>query len=382
MGVGSPYDVQPLKAVYITGRLLSLGALLPVWTISSIVSRPRASWTVKEAVMTNMIRWLMPLNAQCGISPLVLDKTKEVPQHELKETSFVWLDPVPDEFITGIAKDDKVKAVRIPGYVWPKGKPLTEIAGDEELVMLWIHGGGYMMGNGSETFPENNIARLIQKQTQIKHILSLDYRVTGESCHPGQLLDALSAYYYLVNTVGIPSSRIVVAGACAGGHLSLMLVRYLYEEKVMHMPKAMMLFSPWVDMVIDKEIMKDSSKKRPNTSIDMLSASFLANLRFLGHHPESLLYTPAFSANRAPPGSYPGYPPTFLSVGDAEAFQRECTELADRMKADGVDITFDVQKDAVHDFLGMGSAVPSEKARKAVMVHATEWVSELVNNSG
>jgi hypothetical protein len=94
----------------------------------------------------------MPLNAQCGLSPQSTDKTREVPQKELKETSFVWLEPIPDSLIVGIAADDKVKPVRIPGYIWPKNADLKT----DGFVGLFIHGGGYMMGNGSESFEETS----------------------------------------------------------------------------------------------------------------------------------------------------------------------------------------------------------------------------------
>lgn len=156
MGINSPYDQQPIKAIYVAARISALTVLLPVWSMQAIFSRPRASWTVKETTFTRMIHWLMPLNADCGLAPLVLDKTKEVPQSKLKETSFVWLDPLPGEFVHGIAQDDKVKPVRIPGYIWPKQTPLSTLTSTDDLVCLWIHGGGYMMGNGSESFAENS----------------------------------------------------------------------------------------------------------------------------------------------------------------------------------------------------------------------------------
>ncbi|KAJ6546645.1 Alpha/Beta hydrolase protein [Mycena vulgaris] len=363
---------QPLKGIYITLRLLALIPLIPAWAIISVFSRPRASWTIVECVAIRLIRWVMPLNAQCGLSPQSTDKTREVPQKELKETSFVWLEPIPDSLVVGIAADDRVKPVRIPGYIWPKNADLKT----DGLVGLFIHGGGYMMGNGSESFEETNVARVIYQKTKIKRILSLDYRLSGEACHPAQLLDALAAYSHLVNTVRIHPTKIVVFGACAGGHLILLLLRYLYEEKVLPMPAAAILFSPWVDMVIDKEIESELTAERPNTSVDLLATSFAANLQFLGHSPLSLLSTPYLSANRAPHNAYKGYPPVFVSVGDAEAFRRECEQLVALMRTDGVDVELDVQEDAVHDFLGF-TIVPSEKARENVMVRVQSWVDAL-----
>ncbi|KAJ7210018.1 Alpha/Beta hydrolase protein, partial [Mycena pura] len=338
---------QPLKGIYITLRLLALIPLVPAWAIASVFLRPRPSWIFAECVVIRIIRWVMPLNVQCGLSPQSTDKTREVPQEELKETSFVWLEPVPDSLIVGIAADDRVKPVRIPGYIWPKNANLKT----DGLVGLFIHGGGYMMGNGSESFEETSesIPHWFDSLTGSADVAPLDYRLSGETCHPAQLLDALAAYSHLVETVRIHPAKIVVFGACAGGHLVLLLLRYLYEEKVLPMPAAVMLFSPWVDMVIDKEIQSGLAAERPNTSVDLLATSFAVNLQFLGHSPPNLVSTPYFSANRAPPNSYKGYPSVFVSVGAAEAFRRECEQLVELMRTDGVNVELDVQADAVHD---------------------------------
>ena len=93
----------------------------------------------------------MPLNATCGLSPMATDKTRQVPETELKETSFVWIEPARDDFLKGSALDPLVSSIRIPGYIWPKAGDLGK-SDDTALVGLFVHGGGYMMGNGSETF--------------------------------------------------------------------------------------------------------------------------------------------------------------------------------------------------------------------------------------
>ena len=49
--------------------------------------------------------------------------------------------------------------------------------------------------------------------------------------------------------------------------------------------------------VIDKTITMDNSISRPNSNLDLLATSYLANLRFLGHHPPSLLSSSLLSAS-------------------------------------------------------------------------------------
>jgi hypothetical protein len=55
----------------------------------------------------------MPLNATCGFSPMATDKTLQVPETELKETSLVC-----DDFLKGSASDPLVSCIRIPGLGW------------------------------------------------------------------------------------------------------------------------------------------------------------------------------------------------------------------------------------------------------------------------
>ena len=49
--------------------------------------------------------------------------------------------------------------------------------------------------------------------------------------------------------------------------------------------------------VFDKNAAMDNSISRPNSNIDLLATSYLANLRFLGHHPPSLLSSSLLSAS-------------------------------------------------------------------------------------
>ncbi|KAK0212261.1 hypothetical protein DFS33DRAFT_1376775 [Desarmillaria ectypa] len=144
------------------------------------------------------------------------------------------------------------------------------------------------------------------------------------------------------------------------------------------MPGALMVFSPWLDMVTDYEHEVEHKKViRPNEEIDLLSTAVIENLRFLGHHPTSLLWSPYLTSNRAPKESYIGHPKIFISIGDAEEYQRECEQLADQMRGGGVDVTLDVQKDAVHHFFGMAlPVIPSEVARAQVLENVKAWLQE------
>jgi hypothetical protein len=75
----------------------------------------------------------------------LVGNTREVADEKLKETGFIWSPLADQSLIRWIAEDERVEAVRIPTYIWAKGGT---------FVGLWMHGGGYMKGNGGESFPE------------------------------------------------------------------------------------------------------------------------------------------------------------------------------------------------------------------------------------
>jgi hypothetical protein len=72
---------------------------------------------------------MMRINEVTGIMLECTDKTKEMDDRSLQETSFVWLSPVDDLLVKGTAKSEDVKPTRIPGYVWPQGTNLAESDG-------------------------------------------------------------------------------------------------------------------------------------------------------------------------------------------------------------------------------------------------------------
>ncbi|KAL0069249.1 hypothetical protein AAF712_003613 [Marasmius tenuissimus] len=367
---------QPIKGLYVLGRVLSLLLLVPSWSLYYLLAKkPRASWTVGQSVAVCALRWIVPLNAECGLSPDSVSKVN--PPSEFKESSLIWMEPANEKLVRGLAKDERVRPVKVPGYVWPRGKGLDDDDAQEGFVALFIHGGGYMMGNGTENFGELDIARkLLNKNPSIKRLLSVEYRLVGDECHPAQLLDGLAAYSYLLRTAKVNPSRIILIGACSGGHLSMMLLRYLYEEKVLPLPAALMLFAPVLDMVTDFEIVQGLSTHRESASIDWLTTSHYANVRFLGHNSPDLLKSPAIASNRAPSGSYTGYPPTFVSIGDADLLLAEIEQLVKTMQDDRVDVVLDIQKDGVHHFLSI-PFMPTDGAREDAIKKAVKWVGSL-----
>lgn len=87
--------------------------------------------------------------------------------------------------------------------------------------VIWIHGGAWMFGS-KEGLP-SEIDILLKKGFVIS---SINYRLSNEAIFPAQIHDCKAAVRFIKangNKYSIDSSRIVVSGASAGGHLAALL---------------------------------------------------------------------------------------------------------------------------------------------------------------
>jgi acetyl esterase/lipase len=80
----------------------------------------------------------------------------------------------------------------------------------------------------------SSVSTPIRRLTRVISLLfisGVNYRksIQPDAAFPGNLLDALSGYLYLVNELGFEPDKVVVMGDSAGGNTALGLARYLGE---------------------------------------------------------------------------------------------------------------------------------------------------------
>ncbi|KAL6301801.1 alpha/beta-hydrolase [Sparassis latifolia] len=251
--------------------------------------------------------------------------------------------PIPEEFIRGDVKSWAQQAGIVLQVInarwWMKaGDGLEEVDKDNRWTALNFHGGGYMFGSamnrkgGFSRIPSGFVDRDI-----FARVLSVDYTLTGSSperlaSFPLQLLEGLSAYYYMLHTLNVSPSRIIFVGDSAGAHLVLSLVRYILESQCLDPPAGIVLLSPWCDM------------RDPNHP---------SIRKFLGQLPPELMQSRYFSpALHAP---LPGWPPTFISSADNERIASSIVGLEGRLSGAGVSVdwlqTEGIKENLSHDFL-------------------------------
>lgn len=261
------------------------------------------------------------------------------------------------------------ESVKAFWYTGPKQtigeQPRTRQQG--ELVMLHFHGGGYVCGTAAETDLTSSIAKDALARTRVSHVLSVDYRLAAMAPWPLPLLDAISAYRWLVKSEGISEADIIICGDSAGGHLALALTRWLRDEQDhidLKMPKGLVLLSPWVDLGFS-----DAAKHgNPDTFVqtDLVHWSFgpFASSLLLRAQPSSIMFNSSYIS----PGSlmlptvaqgkdsFERFPPTIVIHGEAECLAGSINTMWQRLRAARVTEQslrdrLVCMPDATHDFM-------------------------------
>lgn len=106
------------------------------------------------------------------------------------------------------------------------------------------------------------VAELLAMRNITVSIFTLDYTLAPRVRFPRQLEEAMAAYRYLVEELGIEVERLAVLGESAGGHLVLSLLTNLHLQATggapsvppkppLPLPKPAMalLMSPWIDLL-------------------------------------------------------------------------------------------------------------------------------------
>ena len=166
---------------------------------------------------------------------------------------------------------------------------------------------------------------------------AVNYRkcVSATTAFPAPLLDALSAYTYLLKTY--EPSTITFAGDSAGAHLCLFLSRYLPLVNLPQ-PKAMGLISPWSDFAPAYPSYKTHGwfdflePRRLATAVD-------SALRWYAPFMRSNVW---FSPAKASKGDFTYLADAnvdmHLTLGTRELFEDEIRLLGEVMERDGVNV--------------------------------------------
>ena len=208
-----------------------------------------------------------------------------------------------------------------------KGFWLRPDTAQPAIRMLYLHGGGYMLGSARAfTSFAGQIATRIGADTFVP-----DYRLAPEYPFPAAIDDVVAAHRGLVAD---GAERIVVAGDSAGGGLTLALLSILADERKRGtlQPVAAAVMSPWTDLALTGASFETRAEADPIFTRGTLQAFADAYLQ------GQVATDPRASPLYARLG---GLPPIRIDVGEDEVLLDDSVRYADRARAAGVDVTLD-----------------------------------------
>ena len=150
------FPSQPLKLIHLFALFLTIPFIrLPWWLVyySWRPNRPRKSWTLRRTIIVRAARRVFQLTFKFGVRE-DCDPSLDVPQEKLEpfNARFVRI-PKLDEDIVGVVAEHAtrtgVESIVVPAYwILKKGtnwSPAHEKAQNDEKVMLYFHGGAFVV---------------------------------------------------------------------------------------------------------------------------------------------------------------------------------------------------------------------------------------------
>ncbi|KAI9734245.1 MAG: hypothetical protein M1834_002349 [Cirrosporium novae-zelandiae] len=230
-----------------------------------------------------------------------------------------------------------------------------------DLVILFLHGGGYVAGH-----PSDNISDLLfisETLAKIKitmSIFSLDYTLAPRAGFPKQVEETTAAYEYLINSLGVDSSKIAIMGESAGAHLALSFLTDLQLRSVgdpaalpskssisLPKPAIAVLVSPWIDLLTRHPRARDLETRdfMGKTTLDAYSKLLLQTTppriqalyeNFGQDVPERGLWQTILPAK------------TWVSAGGDELFVEDIKAFVKHVEQGGANVTFELTQGETH----------------------------------
>lgn len=229
------------------------------------------------------------------------------------------------------------------------GAPLHRITAglvSEAAVILWFHGGAYMVG-GPETHAAmlGRLARLARLA-----VVAPDYAKAPERPAPAAFEEARAAHAALINQ-GWQPSQIVLGGDSAGGGLALALLADLCARDLR--PACCIAFSPWTDMTLSGASLRTNAARDPLLPVSRIEEARAYVLGDLA--PDDPRISPLHALFHAPP-------PVLIQVGSDEILLDDSRRMAERLRAAGGEVTLEEWPRAPHVWQMFDGWIPEARA--------------------
>ena len=205
--------------------------------------------------------------------------------------------------------------------------------------LLWIHGGGYVVGCAAQDDP---LCRRFARALGIT-VASVDYRLAPQHPYPAALEDCHDGLVRLADRPEVNADRIAIGGASAGGGLAAALA-FLARDRGEVDVALQLLSYPMLD---DRTVERDGMDHPEHRLWDQKSNRYGWE-SYLGSADRSI----AVPARRT---DLEGLAPAWIGVGTLDLFHDEDLAYAERLRAAEVPVEVEVVRGAFHAFDGVAA---------------------------
>jgi acetyl esterase/lipase len=205
-------------------------------------------------------------------------------------------------------------------------------AGPPGPALLWIHGGGYVIGNAKQ---DDRLCRRFAREVGVT-VAAVDYRLAPEHPYPVPLEDCYAALTWLAALPAVDPARVAIGGVSAGGGLAAALA-LLARDRGEITPALQLLAYPMLD---DRSASRPES---PNYRLWSPKSNRFGWAAYLGNADPNVA-VPARHADLS------GLPRAWIGVGTHDLFHDENLAYAKRLTAAGVPCDVEVVPGAFHGF--------------------------------
>lgn len=221
-------------------------------------------------------------------------------------------------------------------------------------VLLWIHGGGFVLGSALQD--ELEYFRFVQSLGIT--VAAVDYRLAPKHPYPAPMDDCATALNWLhdeADALRVRRDAIVIAGASAGGGLAAGLTLRARDEGKVR-PCFQLLIYPMLD---DRTVTR-ADHDVSNVEVWQPGSNRFGWSSYLGVDPGSDgVATYAAPAREV---DLRGLPPTWLGVGSTDLFFDEDVAYAKRLREAGVACELEIVRGAFHGFDALARGTEVVKA--------------------
>ena len=238
-------------------------------------------------------------------------------------------------------------------------------AAHHSRVLLYLHGGGYVLGSLNT---HRSLIGSLALRTGL-NVLTINYRKAPDHPFPAALDDALRAYRWLLRH-GHQPHDIVVGGDSAGGGLALALLLALRDAGE-PLPAAGIGLSPWTDLNLATAALRRVAREEAL----LLEALQMHTWGGLYAHKMPLSH-PLLSPAQA---DLHGLPPLLVQISTAEVLYDDVLRFAAKARAAGVAVTVQPFEGLVHWWHLFWRVVPeARQALDQVAAFLTElWANQV-----